>query len=149
MSLISKLEKNSSYLKIIWNDGEESKFNYLWLRDNCPSAFHKDTRMRNFNILSVSKKIMPINFKFNKKKLYISWSEDNHKSIYNLKWLRENCYTEKNLKSYKSSYKLWDAKFSNKIKLVVFDYKKIISNEKELTKWLRAIHSFGITIVEE
>ena len=35
MSSISKLEKNSNYLKVIWDDGEESMFNYLWLRDNC------------------------------------------------------------------------------------------------------------------
>ena len=38
MNSISKLEKNSNYLKVIWDDGEESKFNYLWLRDNCPTA---------------------------------------------------------------------------------------------------------------
>ena len=41
MASISKLEKNSSYLKVLWSDGEESKFNYMWLRDNCPSAHDK------------------------------------------------------------------------------------------------------------
>ena len=45
MSSISKLEKNSNYLKVIWDDGEESKCNYLWLRDNCPSAHDKDSRL--------------------------------------------------------------------------------------------------------
>ena len=29
MISISKLEKNSNYLKVIWDDGAESKFNYL------------------------------------------------------------------------------------------------------------------------
>ena len=38
MAGISKLEKNGTYLKVIWDDGEESKFNYMWLRDNCPTA---------------------------------------------------------------------------------------------------------------
>ena len=46
MRLISKLEKKSNYLKVIWDDGEESKFNYLWLRDNCPTAHDKDSRHR-------------------------------------------------------------------------------------------------------
>ena len=59
MSAISKLEKNSTYLKVIWSDGEESKFNYLWLRDNCPTAHDKDSRHRMFNILKVSKDINP------------------------------------------------------------------------------------------
>ena len=145
---IVKIRERTKYLEVYWCDNHISKFHFLWLRDNCPTAFHKDTRMRNFNILSVTKKIKPINFKFTKKSLNVSWSEDNHNSIYNLKWIRDNCYTEKNLKSYKSEYKLWNSQFAKKIKLIVYDYKKIISDEKELKKWLQAICSFGIAIVE-
>ena len=29
--------KNST-LEIEWNDGEKSNFNFMWLRDNCPTA---------------------------------------------------------------------------------------------------------------
>ena len=145
---IVKILKKNKYLEIYWDDNHISKFHFLWLRDNCPTAFHKDTRMRNFNILSVTKKIKPVDFRFTNKSLHISWSESNHNSIYNLKWIRDNCYTEKNLKSYKSEYKLWNSQFANQIKLVVFDYKKIVSDEKELKKWLQSICSFGITIVE-
>ena len=76
MSSISKLEKNSNYLKVIWDDGEESKFNYLWLRDNCPSAHDKDSRHRMFNILNVSTEINPKNYNLNKNgNLEIEWSE--------------------------------------------------------------------------
>ena len=145
---IVKILKKNKYLEIYWDDNHISKFHFLWLRDNCPTAFHKDTRMRNFNILSVTKKIKPIDFKVINKSLHVSWSENNHNSIYNLKWIRDNCYTEKNLKSYKSDYKLWNSQFVNKIKLIIFDYRKIVSDEKELKKWLQAIYSFGITIVE-
>ena len=38
MFQIDKIEKGRADLKIKWSDGEESKFNYLWLRDNCPTA---------------------------------------------------------------------------------------------------------------
>ncbi len=145
---IVKIRTRNKYLQIYWSDNHISKFHFLWLRDNCPTGFHKDTRMRKFNILSVTRRIKPIDFRFTNKSLHISWSENNHNSIYNLKWIRDNCYTEKNLKPYQSKYKLWNAKFANKIKLVVFDYKKIVSDKKELKKWLQAIYSFGITIVE-
>ncbi len=145
---IVKILKKNKYLEIYWDDNHISKFHFLWLRDNCPTAFHKDTRMRNFNILSVSRKIKPINFRFTSKNLHVSWSENNHNSIYNLKWTRDNCYTEKNLQSYKSEYQLWNAQFANKIKLIIFDYRKIVSDEKELKKWLQVIYSFGITIIE-
>ena len=34
MVQIEKIEKLKSDLKIKWADGEESAFNYMWLRDN-------------------------------------------------------------------------------------------------------------------
>ena len=75
MSEISKLEKNSTYLKIVWDDGEESKFNYLWLRDNCPTAHDKDSRHRMFNILNVTANINPKNYNISSNgSLEIEWS---------------------------------------------------------------------------
>ena len=100
MAEIKKLEKNNTYLKVLWSDGEESKFNYLWLRDNCPTAHDKDSNHRMFNILNVSKEINPKNYNINKEgKLEIEWSEGNHTSYFDLNWLRENCYTIKNKKN--------------------------------------------------
>ena len=57
-----KLIQEIDCIKIIWEDNKTSKFHFLWLRDNCPSAIHPVARMRTFNILTVSKKIHPINF---------------------------------------------------------------------------------------
>ena len=54
---ISKIKKTKTSLKISWSDGEESNFNYLWLRDNCPTAHDKDSNHRMFNILQVSLKM--------------------------------------------------------------------------------------------
>ena len=96
MNSISKIAKNSTYLQITWNDGEESKFNYMWLRDNCPTAHDKDSRHRMFNILEVSKEINPKKYSLNGDgKLEIEWSEGDHTSYYDTKLLRENCYTIK------------------------------------------------------
>ena len=100
MRQISKLEKNSTYLKIFWDDGEESKFNFMWLRDNCPTAHDKDSNHRMFNILNVSKNINPKKYNINENgKLEIEWSEGNHTSYYDAKWLRDNCYTINNKKN--------------------------------------------------
>ena len=59
---VDKIIKKSKYLEVIWCDNHISKYHFLWLRDNCPSVFHKDTRMRNFNILTVPNDIYPIKF---------------------------------------------------------------------------------------
>jgi gamma-butyrobetaine dioxygenase len=149
MSLISKLEKNSTYLKIIWEDGEESKFNYLWLRDNCPSAHDKDSRHRMFNILKVSQDINAKKYTIdNNGNLEVEWSEGNHKSLYDSNWLRENCYTIKNKEKYISPYKLWDSSLQNNLKSIEIDYDEILNSEKGLIKWLELLHHTGFAIVK-
>ena len=150
MSSISKLEKNSNYLKVIWDDGEESKFNYLWLRDNCPSAHDKDSRHRMFNILNVTTDINPKKYNVGENgNLEIEWSEGNHKSSYDAMWLRENCYTIKNKNKYISPYKLWNSSLQNNLKSIEIDYEEIINSEEGLIKWLELLHYTGIAIVKK
>tara|TARA_B100000683_G_scaffold227367_1_gene226748 strand:- start:362 stop:1489 length:1128 start_codon:yes stop_codon:yes gene_type:complete len=150
MANISKIEKNSSYLKVLWSDGEESKFNYMWLRDNCSTAHDKDSRHRMFNILDVSPEINPKNFNVNKDgNLEIEWSEDNHKSLYESKWLRDNCYTLKNNKKYMSPYELWDCSLEKNLETVIISHKEIMETDKGLIKWLELLHHKGIAIIKD
>ena len=149
MASISKLEKNSSYLKVLWSDGEESKFNYMWLRDNCPSAHDKDSRHRMFNILEVSQNINTKKYLVNNEgQLEIEWSEGDHKSYYDPKWLRENCYTLKNKKEYISPYELWDCSLEKNINSISIEHEEIVSSDEGLIKWLELLHFKGISIVK-
>ena len=145
---VIKITKRSTYIELLWSDKHISKFHFLWLRDNCPTSFHKDTRMRKFNILSISNKINPLNVYYTSTTLKIIWSEGNHNSVFKLKWLRDFCYTEKNQRPYVANYKLWNSKIMNEIKIVKHDYKKIMTNEKELKKWLQTMSSYGISIIK-
>ena len=91
-SIISKVSVDRSSLNVMWSDGEISNFNFMWLRDNCPTARDKDSRHRMFNLLEVSTDIKPKRFEINGEgKLEIEWSEGNHTSFYDQKWLRKNC----------------------------------------------------------
>ena len=49
--IINKIAKKSQFIEITWCDKHISKFHFLWLRDNCPSAIHPTANMRIFNIL--------------------------------------------------------------------------------------------------
>ena len=146
---ISKVSKKGSTLNVEWNDGEKSSFNYMWLRDNCPNAHDKDSRHRMFNILKVSQDINPKKYNVNKEgKLEIEWSEGDHTSCYDIKWLRENCYTLKNKKKYISPYQLWDCSLQENLKSVSIEHDEIINSDEGLIKWLELLHYKGIAIVK-
>ena len=146
---ISKVTANGSSLDILWKDGEKSNFNYLWLRDNCPTAHDKDSRHRMFNILNISTNIKAKDFKINADgKLVIQWSEGDHTSYYDPNWLRENCYTLKNKKKYISPYKLWNSSLQNDLSSISIEHDEIISSDQGLIKWLEILHYKGIAIVK-
>jgi len=146
---ISKVSKNGPALKVEWSDGEESKFNFMWLRDNCPTAHDKDSRHRMFNILELSKNLNAKNYTINKEgKLEIEWSEGNHTSYYDPKWLRENCYTLKHKAKYVSPYTLWDNSLQTNLESISIDHEEIISSDEGLIKWLELLHQKGIAIVK-
>jgi len=146
---ISKISQNGSGLDIEWNDGEKSNFNFMWLRDNCPTVRDKDSRHRMFNLLEISTNIGPKQFKINAEgKLEIEWNEGNHTSYYDQKWLRENCYTINNKKKYISPYVLWDNSLNSKLSTVQIEHDEIMDSDKGLIKWLKLLHYYGIAIVK-
>jgi len=146
---ISKISQNGSELDVIWSDGEKSNFNFMWLRDNCPSAHDKDSRHRMFNILKVSQNIKPKKYKVNSDgKLEIEWNEGNHTSYFDPSWLRENCYTLKSKKKYISPYELWNNSLEKNLKSINIEYKEILESDKGLIKWLELLHHKGIALVK-
>ena len=146
---ISKVSVNGSSIDIFWTDGEKSNFNYLWLRDNCPTAHDKDSRHRMFNILEVSTGIKAKDCQINDDgKLVIEWSEGNHTSYFDPKWLRENCYTLKNKQKYNSPYKLWNNSLQKNLSSISIEHDEIISSDEGLIKWLEILHYKGIAIVK-
>ena len=146
---ISKVSKNGSTLNVEWNDGEKSNFNFMWLRDNCPTAHDKDSRHRMFNILEISTNIEPKTCKINNEgKLEVEWNEGNHTSYYDQGWLRKNCYTINNKKKYVSPYQLWDNSLQKNLKSITIEHDEIINSNEGLIKWLELLHYKGIAIVK-
>ena len=146
---ISKISMNSSALNVEWSDGEKSNFNFLWLRDNCPTAHDKDSNHRMFNLLETSENIQPSDYKINSDgKLEIKWSEGNHTSYYDLNWLRKNCYTIKQKQRYVSPYKLWNNKLNSDLESVSVEHDKVINTEEGLIQWLNLLHEKGFAIIK-
>ena len=146
---IKNISKNDSSLIVEWNDGEISQFNFMWLRDNCPSGKDPDTRERNFNFLEVSEDIYPSAFTINKNgQLEIQWSEGNHTSYFDLTWLRKHCYTSLNKKKYVSPYVLWDGSLGKNISSVSMEYNEVMQNEEGLARWIDLLHTHGVCIIK-
>ena len=143
---VNKIVKKNQFIEITWLDKYISKFHFLWLRDNCPSAIHPTANMRIFNILSVTKNIFPKEIHFNKTKLIIYWSEKNHKSNFEIKWLRDHCYSLN--QKYISPYFFWDQTLKKTFSKIKIDHDKVLNKDNHLHKWLKLLHEYGFAIIK-
>jgi len=137
--------QNENCLITFWADGSESYFDFLWLRDNCPSAFHVSTLERSFRLLSIEDDLKPTKIILHEASLEIDWSNQDN-SIFSYIWLWNNDYSnQKKTSSKKSNLKTWDNNHKDKI------YKKkytTLNSEKELYKWMKRLHTEGIALIE-
>ena len=146
---ILNAEKKERSIQIEWSDGNTSDYNFLWLRDNCPSEIHPTARERTFNLLTVSESIHPKSFTISEdNSLSIKWSEGDHSSNYSYEWLRKNCYTLKNSAPYKTPYQLWDQSIQNNIEKIQIECDEIMSGDEGVTKYLEQLHYYGISLVQ-
>ncbi|XP_017104160.2 gamma-butyrobetaine dioxygenase [Drosophila bipectinata] len=132
------------------------KYPQIWLRDNCqcPDCFHAATRARKshwergpFNI-EVSK----LHYNREQQKLEVTW-QDEHKSSYDIAWLRERDFGEAARRRYlnevyKPPPQLW-GKTDFPAMRREFDYQDVLQQDKVLRAWLEALAVQGFAILKE
>lgn len=133
-------------IQIRWNEGIDSTYHYIWLRDNCPSAFHPHTGERSFDLLSVSKDIHPLSVSFDETTLTIEWSEQAHISHFEQSWLREFGYSSALTKDHSSPYESWDGTFIDHIPM--YDQQSIMTSDSALYEWMSTLDKYGLTIID-
>jgi len=59
----TRLDSTRRRLEVTWNDGEQTSYPYIWLRDNCQCSmcFHASTMTRRLHFHNVDFNVMPLN----------------------------------------------------------------------------------------
>ncbi|WP_438463146.1 2-trimethylaminoethylphosphonate dioxygenase [Marinomonas sp. PE14-40] len=141
---------DSTQLNIEWNDGHNSEFLAVWLRDHCQMPESRDAHsgQRLMNVtdfpLDVSiESITPLD----NQHVEIIFSPL-HRSVFSLDWLEQNAY-DKHLANdiYSEQNKvLWDSSFSTEKS--VFDYDAYLSNKDTSRALFDHFALYGFAILE-
>ncbi|UTW12888.1 TauD/TfdA family dioxygenase [Marinobacterium rhizophilum] len=132
-------------MHVTWSDGKRSKYHYLWLRDNCSSAFHAITEERTFDLLSVSDDIRPLAVNIEGDSLHIDWSEGDHHSCYSFDWLRQHAYSADFAQDRSGRVESWDKHFVDSIPQGHHD--AIMQDDAALLSWMEELSRYGLALV--
>jgi gamma-butyrobetaine dioxygenase len=138
----------ANLLEVNWINGHKSKFHYIWLRDNCPCRKCRDplSRQRLFDTADIPISIVPSGVRLDDVgQLELRWSSDDHRSVFEVNWLRSHCYSNSERIKRKHRPVLWNGDFDPAS--VEMTYEEIVSGDGGVLRWLEMIRDYGFAIV--
>jgi len=147
---VSRIAHDAQALKLHWDDGRLSRFEAIWLRDNCacPACRHPQAMERLYMFIDHESPHITQVAQITADALEVHFSQgtENHVSRFDMAWLRQHCYSDAARKEARATRTLWDAGLNGAVPTV--DFEAYMETEEGLRAWIRAIRSHGIVLLQ-
>ena len=134
-------------LRLTWPDGERADYPFLWLRDNCPSAWHPETEEKVLDLLGVSPDVAPARAELAGDALRIGWDGTGHESRFPLDWLRAHRPGHPRRDPADVARTAWRGNLGAGA-IPRARASEVLEDDGALARWLRAAKATGLSIVE-
>jgi gamma-butyrobetaine dioxygenase len=146
------LDPNKRRLDVTWNDGEQTSYPYVWLRDccQCSACFHPVVHTRRLNFVNTDLNMMPENVETNSlsQEVIITWP-DEHRSVFHYSWLLSHSfrYAEQQARARWNGRppKLWDSSIVQHVPHV--DLNQFLTKDTSLYEWLTSLEEMGFAVL--
>jgi alpha-ketoglutarate-dependent taurine dioxygenase len=145
---IESIERQERNIAILWEDGHQSLFHHIWLRDNCtcPQCGDRSGGHRYLELGSIDPDIAPEKLSIDAAgSLQIRWQGDGHLSSYTPAWLSEHSYSSEAIAKRRQQPVLWDSTLNGKIP--EWDYGQVLSDESMRLQMFQRINDYGFAII--
>ena len=142
---IAEISSGPREVRVRWGDRHESRFNFLWLRDNCPSAGDKASAIRDFTLADVDENLRAEKIQAAADGgLAVEWG-DGHRSAYAPRWLREHCNSPAARRERREKQVLWDSGLQDQWPEVRFA--DLRGGEDGRLAMLEFVHQYGFCLI--
>jgi alpha-ketoglutarate-dependent taurine dioxygenase len=144
---ITHVRTDEDSLTVIWHDGGEDAYHYVWLRDNLLAGHNLDlaTGERMLNFDELPERPLPVSASVEAGDLVIVWEDTGQSCRYPADWLHSNSYARsaRNLRSeFFPPTKTWS--FDNWSNGPSFDFRAIEQSAAAELECLRAFKTYGV-----
>ncbi|XP_021258489.1 gamma-butyrobetaine dioxygenase isoform X2 [Numida meleagris] len=137
-------------VRVQWEDGSESRYPCVWLRDNCqcPHCFLHSAKARKllFEDLDVDIVAKEVTLT-DRKKISITWP-DEHTSEYEAEWLKKRCFSEAARAQMREDLFLPDHQYwGSDLQLPKMPFEEVMYDDESAYKWLCTLKKMGIVLL--
>ncbi len=133
-------------IHIKWSDNSDSSYPFLWLRENDPAGFHKDTNERMTDLTSIPLDISLTKAFIKDDVLMLNWSDSENSTRYNLDWLYHHKPGKRASDPAAIKKRCWRGGMGTD-KLPTAKAKELLEDDDALATWLENTQSFGLSLV--
>jgi gamma-butyrobetaine hydroxylase len=146
---IAAVRHDANGITIVWDDGLESRFHALWLRDNCPcpQCRHPQALERTYMFVDHARpQVTAAAVDANQSvEVVFSAGRDTHSSRYTKGWLRNYDRGEWIARAQRYRPQPWDASMA--ARLPVVDYAAYMATRQGARVWIEAVKTHGIVLL--
>ncbi len=146
--MIANVSHNDGSVTVSWASGGAATFPAIWLRDNCRCAKcrHPGNGQRLYEITDIPADIrILLAERQGDGSLKVSWSPEDHVSVYGADWLRDHSLAPAARKARKRRPVLWDADV--KSAMPVGDWRQMVADPAAELAFLDAYHAHGFGLI--
>ncbi|XP_059565145.1 gamma-butyrobetaine dioxygenase [Myotis daubentonii] len=133
-------------MQILWQDGTESFYPAVWLRDNCqcPSCYLDSAKARKFLVESLDVNIGIKDLSFDRKRVLITWPSE-HYSEFEAGWLKKRCFSQQAREKLQRELFFPECQYwGSELQLPTLDFEDVLKNDEHAYKWLSSLKRVGI-----
>lgn len=150
---IERLAHDPDGIDVRWDDGQDSRFDAVWLRDNCacPACRHPHALERRFALADLPETVAIGDATLTEAGNVLlrfapeAADETPHVSRFTAAWLRHHDYSEAARAARAPKPLLWDADHAARV--ANFDFTTVMTEDAALRDWLAALRDRGIALV--
>ena len=139
-------DNETDMIHIKWSDNSDSSYPFLWLRENDPAGFHKDTNERMTDLTSIPLDITLTKAFIKDDVLMLNWSDGTNSTRYNLDWLYHHKPGKRASDPAAIKKRCWRGGMGTD-KLPTAKAKELLEEDDALATWLENTQSFGLSLV--
>ncbi|XP_028012511.2 gamma-butyrobetaine dioxygenase [Eptesicus fuscus] len=133
-------------MQILWQDGTESFYPAVWLRDNCqcPNCYLDSAKARKFLVESLDVNIGIKDLSFDRKRVLITWPSE-HYSEFEADWLKKRCFSQQAREKLQRELFFPECQYwGSELQLPTLDFEDVLKNDEHAYKWLSSLKKVGI-----
>uniref|UniRef100_A0A8C5Q8K3 gamma-butyrobetaine dioxygenase n=1 Tax=Leptobrachium leishanense TaxID=445787 RepID=A0A8C5Q8K3_9ANUR len=139
------------FVCIHWEDGSQSSYPFVWLRDNCqcPECFLLSAKARKlpFENLDVNTGVKDVSLT-KEQKVSITWPDEHH-SEFDPDWLKKRSFSKRSREEMRKEFFEPEQHFwGSDLQIPTMSYENVLHSDHSAYSWLCALKKVGIVILE-